>query len=118
MQEHKPWSREDDALIVCSILDDDLTIREVTSLLGRARETVRRRVYALAEENPRLREVLDERILKAQGNAGLVRLGRPPKNPPAPAKKRPPQIDPLPVGHPLTWGAITRGTCLEGAACV
>lgn len=23
---------------------------------------------------------------------------------------------PLPPGHPVTWGAITRGTCLEGSA--
>ena len=25
--------------------------------------------------------------------------------------------DPLPAGHPATWGAITRGTVLEGMPC-
>ncbi len=26
--------------------------------------------------------------------------------------------DPLPAGHPATWGLLTNGTCLEGAPYV
>lgn len=38
----------------------------------------------------------------------------------APEKPEPPPADlarePLPAGHPLTWGLLTQGTVLEGTA--
>ncbi len=35
---------------------------------------------------------------------------------PSPALASDPLRDPLPAGHPVTWGLLTAGTCLEGAA--
>ncbi|HEX7390894.1 MAG TPA: AsnC family protein [Acidiphilium sp.] len=44
---------------------------------------------------------------------GPERLQRPPR-PPEDDPNRPP----LPAGHPITWGILTRGTILEGSPFV
>jgi hypothetical protein len=50
--------------------------------------------------------------------AGRLGLALPSK-PAVPAKTSPapdPTRDPLPAGHPISWGLLTAGTSLEGAA--
>ena len=45
-----------------------------------------------------------------------TRISSPPKIR-ADGSLRHPASEPLPVGHPLTWGLITQGTLLEGEPC-
>lgn len=58
-----------------------------------------------------------DRWKKLGASGAKIEPPAPPKPPPLPPRDLgPPRVshEALPAGHPRTWNAITRGTCLEG----
>lgn len=90
MPSKRDWTEAEDALVRRIGTPDGPLKSEVARALGCAAWTVHDRMKAIGHRP----EALDRQIVD-EAPEDLTR-------------------DPLPAGHTISWGAITRGSCLEG----
>jgi hypothetical protein len=86
------WTNLADDRLAC-LRGDGASIRTLATTFGLSRSTIAMRAVRLGLVLP-------------------TKLAAPAKTDPAPDPTR----DPLPAGHPISWGLLTAGTSLEGAA--
>jgi hypothetical protein len=86
------WTNQADAQLI-HLRGEGASIRTLATTFSLSRSTIAMRAVRLGLVLP-------------------TKLAAPAKTDPTPDPAR----DPLPAGHPISWGLITAGTALEGAA--